>query len=269
MYIQQPMAPRQFYRNPSIVSPVAEESAIPNMEEEALDDHELISFAGPPELEKTLPGYSSLAQQQIMAMTLPQDFFTHPPRWHEPPGSDLFDFNVNSFRDFESPIPVKSEHDSNELRKAFLSTLQLLRNGHPTADALYDQSKALSLPPKVEPSLTSKVESYKCPTRRIRKSRKKLDSKSRALGGLRPKKRRKRSSKQQRFKFLCAHCKEYFLAKPTWRASKGHFVLNHQCEGGTRKQFVVGKKRQTCTIYHFPRSCITFANEDDEPVMQQ
>jgi len=207
--------------------------------------------------------------QLVMAMALPSDYFSLPPRLYNPPAPNSFSFVKNEKTkkenaDLKTVFPSASE--------AYLRSLEILRN-HPTAERVFDATNLpiSSLPPQVENIGMMDVENFRpAPTKRIRKNRKKLSSKAHSLFDSGPKKIKKaRSSKQQRFKFLCAHCKEYFLAKPTWRATKGHFVLNHQCEGGTRKQFVVGKKRQTCTDYHYPRSCITFAHEHDEPVMEK
>merc|ERR1719183_1080738 len=41
-----------------------------------------------------------------------------------------------------------------------------------------------------------------------------------------------------RCRLYCSHCKNYFYAKPTKRVR--FYVLNHQCSGDARKQYVVG-----------------------------
>lgn len=67
----------------------------------------------------------------------------------------------------------------------------------------------------------------------------------------------KRNGMIIRCRLYCAHCEEYFYAKPT--ARKAFFVLNHQCCGDKRKQYVIGKHHRKCRHNHAPTPCIQFA----------
>merc|ERR550517_1772890 len=49
----------------------------------------------------------------------------------------------------------------------------------------------------------------------------------------------KRNGMLVRCRLYCAHCRNYFYAKPTKRPP--YYVLNHQCSGDRRKQFVLGR----------------------------
>lgn len=60
-----------------------------------------------------------------------------------------------------------------------------------------------------------------------------------------------------RCRLFCSHCKNFFYAKPT--ARKSFFVLNHQCSGDKRKQYVIGKHHRKCRHDHSPSPCIRFA----------
>lgn len=71
-------------------------------------------------------------------------------------------------------------------------------------------------------------------------------------------KRMKRKSTLLRVRFFCAHCSLFFYAKPTKRANL--HVLNHQCSGDKRKQFVVGRHHRRCKYDHAQSvPCIDFA----------
>jgi len=73
----------------------------------------------------------------------------------------------------------------------------------------------------------------------------------------------KRSSHLVRVRLYCAHCQSYFYAKPTKRVNL--HVLNHQCSGEKRKQFVVGRHHRRCTFDHPPEvPCIDFAPKPKE-----
>lgn len=82
---------------------------------------------------------------------------------------------------------------------------------------------------------------------------------------------RKRNQKMQktrkthlvRVRLYCAHCERFFYAKPTKRVNL--HVLNHQCNGDKRKQFVVGRHHRRCSYKH-PADvpCIDFAPKRDE-----
>lgn len=67
----------------------------------------------------------------------------------------------------------------------------------------------------------------------------------------------KRNGMIIRCRLFCAHCGNYFYAKPT--ARKSFFVLNHQCSGDKRKQYVIGKHHRKCIHNHSPTPCIQFA----------
>jgi len=67
-----------------------------------------------------------------------------------------------------------------------------------------------------------------------------------------------RKSVLVRVRLYCAHCDRFFYAKPTKRVNL--HVLNHQCNGEKRKQFVVGRHHRRCA-YNHPEdvACIDFA----------
>jgi len=68
----------------------------------------------------------------------------------------------------------------------------------------------------------------------------------------------KRNGMLVRCRLYCAHCRNYFYAKPTKRPP--YYVLNHQCSGDRRKQFVLGRHHRRCNHNHenwVP--CIDFA----------
>lgn len=68
----------------------------------------------------------------------------------------------------------------------------------------------------------------------------------------------RRKSHLVRVRLYCAHCERFFYAKPTKRVNL--HVLNHQCNGDKRKQFVVGRHHRRCNYEH-PADvpCIDFA----------
>jgi len=68
----------------------------------------------------------------------------------------------------------------------------------------------------------------------------------------------KRNGMLVRCRLYCAHCRNYFYAKPTKRPP--YYVLNHQCSGDRRKQFVLGRHHRRCNHSH-PNwiPCIDFA----------
>jgi len=68
----------------------------------------------------------------------------------------------------------------------------------------------------------------------------------------------RRKSHLVRVRLYCAHCERFFYAKPTKRVNL--HVLNHQCNGDKRKQFVVGRHHRRCSYEH-PADvpCIDFA----------
>merc|ERR550532_2186556 len=73
-------------------------------------------------------------------------------------------------------------------------------------------------------------------------------------------KRKREHQKKSQKRIFCAHCETYFFAKPTLRKKKGVFALNHACNGGKRKQYVLGtgRKHRMCQTQH-PGSCLRFS----------
>jgi len=72
-----------------------------------------------------------------------------------------------------------------------------------------------------------------------------------------------RTSHLIRVRLYCSHCRNYFYAKPTKRDSL--YVLNHECSGEKRKQYVVGRHHRRCTFDHPPEvACIDFAPQVKE-----
>lgn len=69
-------------------------------------------------------------------------------------------------------------------------------------------------------------------------------------GGVKPK---------HRFLLYCAHCDIRFRAKPTLRGQK--WVLNHQCVGDKRRQYIVGGYHRTCKKSH-RGPCVQFVDDD-------
>lgn len=68
----------------------------------------------------------------------------------------------------------------------------------------------------------------------------------------------RRKSHLIRVRLYCAHCERFFYAKPTKRVNL--HVLNHQCNGDKRKQFVVGRHHRRCSYSHSADvPCIDFA----------
>jgi len=67
----------------------------------------------------------------------------------------------------------------------------------------------------------------------------------------------KRNGMIIRCRLFCSHCQMHFYAKPT--ARKSFYVLNHQCSGDKRKQYVIGKHHRKCRHDHYPSPCICFA----------
>lgn len=82
-----------------------------------------------------------------------------------------------------------------------------------------------------------------------------------------PKRARRKNQKNQtqpfnRVRLFCAHCSQFFHAKPTRRGNL--FVLNHQCNGDKRKQFVVGRHHRRCKYDHPQEvACIALAPESN------